>query len=273
MTSGRSSGWRVRIAGLAALALASGAAALIVAHAGAAVEDAPTRLVKIDFDSLADGSSPKNTGSLDATVKVSTAGGGAVTAGPDPDGTASGRFPAWDSRSSHQRAAVTVLSNEAGDPLSPGTRDFEFGASFSLDTKSVGGHQDNGDNLMQRGLFGDKAQYKLQVDGAKVSCRVKGSGGAQILWSSVKVQRNAWYSTSCARDDGKLVLKVTRPGGSVATKSVAYRAGNVTMRSSSIRVAMGAKVGPSGAVMAGGADQFNGLIDDAYVAIAQPSAS
>lgn len=271
MTSGGSARWRVPVVGLALLVLLAAAAWLVIGRggAGSAVEGAP--LVQIDYDSLADGSPPTNTGSLDATVKVSTAGGGAIQAGPDSDGAASGDYPAWDGTSPFQRAAVTVLSNQGGDPLSPGTRDFEFGASFTLDTKSTGGHQDNGDNLMQRGLYADKGQYKLQVDGGKVSCRVKGSSHAQILRSSTSVKRNAWYSTSCARDDGKLVLKMTRPDGSVETKSVRFTAGNVVMKSPSIRLAVGAKVEASGAVMAGGADQFNGLIDDAYVTIDQPT--
>jgi hypothetical protein len=270
MASGGSARWRVPVVGIALLVLLAAAAWLVVGRggAGAAVEGAPSRLVTIDFDSLADGSPPRNTGPLDTTVKVSTTGGGAITAGPDPDGAASGDYPAWDGASPYQRAAVTVLSNEAGDPLSPGTRDFEFGAALTLDTKSAGSRLDNGDNLMQRGLYGDKAQYKIQVDSGHVSCRVKGSGGASMVRSSIAVTRNAWYSTSCARDDGRLVLKVTRPDGSVETRSVAYKAGAVTMKSPGVRLSIGAKVGASGAVIAGAADQFNGLIDDAYVSIA-----
>jgi hypothetical protein len=271
MTSGGSASWRVPVVGLALLVLLAAAAWLVIGRggAGAAVEGAP--LVQINYDSLADGSPPANSGSLDATVKVSTAGGGAIQAGPDSDGAASGDYPAWDGTSPFQRAAVTVLSNEAGDPLSPGTRDFEFGASFSLDSKSAGGGQDNGDNLIQRGLYGDKAQYKIQVDSGHVSCRVKGSGGASMVRSSIAVTRNAWYSTSCARDGDRLVLKVQRPDGTTETKSVVLKAGSVTMKSSSIRLSVGAKVGAGGSVIAGGADQFNGLIDDAYVTIEQPA--
>jgi hypothetical protein len=119
---------------------------------------------------------------------------------------------------------VDVACSERGDgrhscgvgrPAQPGSRDFEFGAGFSLDTKSTGDHADNGDNLIQRGLFGDKAQYKIQVDKGKVSCRIKGSGGAQV--------------------------------------------------------SIGGKVSATGAVITGDSDQFNGLIADAYVTIAQPA--
>ncbi len=257
--------WRAPAVCVASLAMVTAPVALTSGQAGATEKGTP--LVRIDFDSLAKGLASTNSGSLATTVKVSKSGGGAVKAGPDPDGAASGEFPAWDGKAPYQRAAVTVLSNQSGDPLSPGTRDFELGARFNLDAKTQGG-KDNGNNVVQRGLFHDTAQYKLQVDSGKVSCRVKGSRGAQTLNSPVAVQSGAWYSTSCARDDGRLVLTVTRPDGSVATKSATFKAGNVTMRSSSVRVSIGAKVGRSGAVMSGDADQFNGLIDDAYVAIA-----
>jgi hypothetical protein len=251
---------------LVTLAMVVAPLVLTSGQAGAAVDGKP--LVRVDFDSLAKGSPSVSSGSLATTVKVSKSGGGAVKAGPDPDGAASGEFPAWDGTAPYQRAAVTVLSKESGDPLSPGARDFELGARFNLDSKTQGG-RDNGNNLVQRGLFHDNAQYKLQVDGGKVSCRVKGSRGAQTLRSPVTVRAGAWYATSCARDGDRLVLKVTRPDGSGSTRSVAFRAGSITMRSSSVRVSIGAKVGRSGAVMAGDADQFNGLIDDAYVTIAQ----
>jgi hypothetical protein len=68
-----------------------------------------------------------------------------------------------------------VENEGATDVLEARLGDFRFGAAFRLDAVSQGSRADNGDNLVQRGLSGDPAQYKLQLDGRVPACRVQGA--------------------------------------------------------------------------------------------------
>ena len=91
MTSRGPSMRRAHVAGCAALVLVTSGAGLTGGSPAHAVDGPP--LVQVDFDSLANGSPLTNTGSLDATVKISTSGGGAIIAGrDDAHGRASGSF-------------------------------------------------------------------------------------------------------------------------------------------------------------------------------------
>jgi hypothetical protein len=224
-----------------------------------AVSDQP--LVFLGFDGSG------STGTLPVTTAVTSSGGGAIESADGVDGSAAD-FPAWDGSSApYERVAVTVRSNDPSDPLSPGLRDFSFGASFSLDAKTQGGN-DNGNNLVQRGLYDDPAQYKLQIDEGHVSCRIEGSRGAPFVKSRTAVDRNTWYTATCSRIDGVMTLTVQPVGGEAESASTRSTAGSVDMGSSSVPLAVGAKVSPSGTVVAGNADQFNGLVDDVFVNVA-----
>jgi hypothetical protein len=244
---------------------------LLVSAAAVAAPSARARAtgdqhkVFLGFDAAGDASG--STGTLPVATAVTTAGGGAIGSADGIDGDAAD-FPAWDGSSSpYKRVAVIVRSNDPSDPLSPGVRDFSFGASFSLDAKTQGGN-DNGNNLLQRGLYGDPSQYKLQIDEGRVSCRIEGSRGAPYVKSRTTVDRNTWYAATCSRVDGVMTLTVQPVGGQPESESVHSTAGSVDLGSPSVPLSVGAKVGASGTVVAGNADQFNGLVDDVFVDIA-----
>jgi Laminin G domain len=224
-------------------------------------------LVFLGFDDPG-ADAPASTGTLPVVTEVSTLGGGALGSADGVHGSAAD-FPAWDgSTSPYKRVAVTVRSKDSSDPLSPGVRGFSFGADFNLDPRTEGGN-DNGNNLVQRGLYGDPAQYKLQIDAGHVSCRIRGSRGTTFLRSSTTIDPGTWYSATCSRADGDVRLTVRPHGGDADSTSTPSSAGSVDMGSSSVPLSVGAKVTESGTVVAGNADQFNGRIDDVSVDIDQ----
>ena len=79
----------------------------------------------------------------------------------------------------------------------PGTQNFAVGVVFTsrpIPSRSYSG------NLVQKGLFGDAGQVKLQLDtshGGTVACRIKGRSGATMLVSSVTVDDGAWHTATC----------------------------------------------------------------------------
>jgi hypothetical protein len=66
-------------------------------------------------------------------------------------------------------------------------------------------------NLIQKGLWGDAGQVKLQVvpaGGGTVNCRVKGAARAKFIASSVVIDDGAWHTALCWRQGGTLGLTV-----------------------------------------------------------------
>jgi len=198
---------------------------------------------------------------LPVTTAVLTANGGTLTAGSQ----GSAKFPRLDDTSPAQRAVVTVTSRDNTDPLSPGTDDFTFGAEFWLNYESDGVSLDNGNNLVQRGLYADPAQYKVQVDHDHVSCRVAGSDGAVVAKSAVVVDPHTWYRTTCARSGDRLQLTVLdEAAGTLTRTTVSGPIGSVDPGAASVPLAIGGKVTSSGTLVIGSSDQFNGLVDDVF---------
>jgi hypothetical protein len=106
----------------------------------------------------------------------------------------------------------------------PGTRNFAMGIVFTSqpipNTSSYSG------NLMQKGLFGDAGQVKLQlVSSAQgtVSCRIKGTYGARIITSRVNVDNGAWHTAVCWRSAN--LVGVTVDG---VVTSLAWNPGSVS---------------------------------------------
>jgi hypothetical protein len=133
------------------------------------------------------------------------------------------------------------------------------------------GSTDNGDNVVQRGLYGNRSQYKIQVDGRRPSCRVKGSSGAVMVTSTVALSSGTWYRLICTRSGSTVSLQVTRytSTGSVASttmSSASGATGTVRAPSWSQPISAGGKLNARGEV-ARDSDQFNGRLDNIVLVI------
>jgi hypothetical protein len=207
----------------------------------------------------------KSSGSAAVTTGIASAGDGVVAAVRRKGAGRAARFEPFDP-GTPARLAVVVVRPNGNDRLSPGNGAFAFGAAFKLDAKSQGSDVDDGNNLLQRGLYGDAAQYKIQIDGNRLSCRVKGSAGAVLVNASSKLAPGRWHRARCARNNNvvKLVLhertkqgvkkRVWKRSGSIG--SVAFSAGTP--------MSVGGKVNNSGEVLSSASDQFNGRVDNVF---------
>ncbi len=204
---------------------------------------------------------------------VVASGGGRVTEAPSRTGSGGPamRFPAFDPSARGPRAAVVTRSATARDVLDPGTDDFSFGATVQLDAANEqAGSSDNGNNVLQRGLFGARSQYKIQIDERRPSCRVKGPLGAVLVTSKTTVTPGRWYGLACSRSGDTITLTVTRwtadgtPRIDVATAT--RPTGDLRPTVASLPLSVGAKVEDNGALTTS-PDQFNGVIDDPFVRI------
>ncbi len=134
-------------------------------------------------------------------------------------------------RRSRRVLVLVINSVGATDLLNPEAKNFSFGADLRLNEVSSGKGDDNGDNVLQRGLFSDANQYKLQVDKRVPSCTVK-SGRAQLFVKFDKGLDEGWFRVRCAYEAGSLTLSVSR----ILTDRV-EELGNKTDRSRSGRSA------------------------------------
>lgn len=216
-------------------------------------------------------------GSADVVADVVRRDGGevrAATARPT-QGRAVG-LPGFDPASTGPRAVVRVANAGAADELNPGTRNFAFGADFVLDAvSSQPGTMDDGDNLVQRGLYSDSDQYKLQLDGRRPSCRLKGSSGggpsSVAVTSSVQVDSSHWYRARCVRTGNVLDVVVTRFESDGTSETTLNRASSaavidVQMAGATVPLSIGVKLNADGTIHVD-SDQFNGLVDNAFLRI------
>lgn len=198
---------------------------------------------------------------------VATAADGRMVLADGPAGAGRAlRFPAFSPAGATPAAALLVRPNGTHDPLRPGERDFRFGARFRLDQESDGSDTDDGDNLMQRGVFESDTQYKLQIDRGVPSCLVRGEDGQVLVKATAEVERETWYAVSCTRDGDGVELRVERDDGAEQQQVVRDpgRTGSVSP-GRKIPLAIGGKVSPRGQVTTSSTDQFNGVVDDVFL--------
>jgi len=204
-------------------------------------------------------------GDTTVNISVGSLSGGTtrVVAGPDSDLPNAVQFPSYVRSGTYPRAVVRLLQS-SGDALSPGASDFEYGAVFRLNAVSSGRSADNGNNLFQRGLYADRAQFKLQIDSGYPSCLVKGSTGRVFAKSNVKLAPDTWYRATCSRIGSRVAVAVTRYGAaSTVSRSVGGSIGTLTF-GSSVRASIGGKLSNSGALVSS-TDQFNGAVASVWV--------
>jgi len=206
----------------------------------------------------------RNAGSELFEVKVSTRAGGTLRSVPDPEGGRALRFPVFAALNP-KGAVLTATTSSVTDPLAPGVSDFSFGADFNLDEVSEGA-LDNGNNLMQRGLSADPVQYKLQIDQGRASCRVAGEDGEVVVRAEQVIEPKTWYTLTCNRRGEQVTLELGIVGGS-AEPSIDVGATGGIYLSSEVPIVLGGKADGAGVVIGGDSDQFNGVIDNAFLEI------
>lgn len=220
---------------------------------------------------------------IEASMVLKNGGQALVASGRVGNGRAID-LPAHDGASTGPRAVVKVIDNDVtdGDALSPGTGTFTFGADFNLDATSSSTSYDNGNNLIQRGLYGSGDQYKIQVDitatGPKPSCGLQTVSATETLnaavTSSVIVETGRWYRVRCTRQDTTLKIVVTpynadgTPQTAVTTTKSNIPVLDLTwpVTAPVVPMSIGGKLHPNSTI-ASESDQFNGLIDNAILRI------
>lgn len=205
----------------------------------------------------------ESSGTAPVRIEIVTQSGGRLVREQGPWRDA-GRFPTLDR---DRAAAVVVRSAGVNDALSPGVRDFRMGADFRLDARSDGLPTDDGDNLLQRGLFTGPAQYKLQLDDRRPACRVAGSDGAVLARVPARVEPDQWYRMTCFRDGDRLVLQLLKRDAdgwrSLGPWIARGRIGLVRL-SRSTPLSIGAKTLAGGEIVRSSTDQLNGAVDNVF---------
>lgn len=248
------------------VAAAVALAPLPVVAFAAASPAATSPILLLGFeDSLASGVF-SNSGWSNVEATVVTANGGSVSSVGSPSGTGL-RLPRFDGSSDGPRAVIQVRDLVGRDRLSPGDQSFGFGADFSLDaTSSDAGSDDNGDNLIQRGLHRDDAQYKLQIDKDRPSCAVKGDHDYGIVFGDT-LDTGRWYRAKCEVTGSSLTVSWAQVGadggiGQWRSESVRVAVGDVSF-DNSVPMSIGGKMSGVDTVVHNGSDQFNGSVDNA----------
>lgn len=251
----------------AAATTATGAALVVATVLGAAPSRAAVTgpEIRLEFEG---GQLRTDSGGAAVDVAEVTNNGGGIRSVPSWDGTGSAaQFPAYQVDTPPQ-AALIAVDRDGVDDLDPGSSAFRFSAEFSLGSPSWGSSTDNGNNLVQRGVYTAETQYKLQVDYAHPECRVKGRSGAVSVRSSRAVTAGTWYRAVCTRVGTTVTLKVTQLNdGTTWTYQASGATGSMTPSSRTVPLAVGAKVSSTGALVTDNADQFNGMIDNVVLDI------
>ena len=264
---------RRRAARLAVGAL--GAAALLVGPlppAGAAKSDE----VWITFNNTQGGqeiTSVRNSGRVRIRQWVLTENGGVLVARTSSrTGGRAADYPAFDDSADGPRAVVAVRNRGTRDRLSPRSRRFAFGADVRIDATSAGGSYDDGNNVVQRGLYAKGSQFKIEVEGRRPACRVSGRSGAVTVTASSQLVADDWYRIACrrlVRPNGHRVELTVDPlstdAATVTARSRLRRIGRLRF-SRRVPISVGGKVDSSLDIQ-DASDQFNGRIDNVFLRI------
>jgi hypothetical protein len=203
------------------------------------------------------------------SVRSLEAGGGQIIQVPSGNGTSAVRFPSYSPEVQAPRLVLVVNPVGATDLLNPEAKDFSFGADIRLNEVSSGKGEDNGDNVLQRGLFSDANQYKLQVDKRVPSCTVK-SDKTELFVKFDKGLDEGWFRVRCAYEAKSLTLSVSRiltdRIEDLGNKSESKSLGPVGF-STRTPATIGGKLGSNGELVSNQSDQFNGELDNVFVDI------
>jgi hypothetical protein len=271
---------RTFLAGVACCVVALGACGNLAGgpgeptqSAGSAYPIAPsisTAAVLLDFDN----ENPLTTTVAEGvSVRSLQAGGGQVVRVQSGNGTSAVRFPPFAADKEAPRLVLVLNPVGAADLLNPASKDFSFGADLRLNDASVSEGDDNGDNVLQRGLFSDANQYKLQVDKRVPSCTVK-SGDARLIVKFDQRLDKGWFRIRCDYAAGSLTVSVSRiltdRVEELADKTESMSIGSLGFSGRS-PATIGGKIGANGELVLNQSDQFNGELDNVFVDIPRSS--
>lgn len=188
------------------------------------------------------------------------------------DGEPAIRFPAFTDTKFYPRAAVVVSNSGTGpDQLNPGTKDFSWGADFWLDSRSKGASSDNGDNLVQRGIYTFPNYFKAEVDSDHPACAVRGDDGYLYVRGYEELETQTWYRLTCNRSGDVLTIVVAEisptGGGRPITHSQTGPSGSILFKDKTTPLSVGGKVGSDGQLLEGATDQFNGVVMNPFLDI------
>jgi len=222
--------------------------------------------VLLDFDN----ENPlATTAATRVNVRSLEAGGGQAVQVQSGNGTSALRFPAFAVDKEAPRLVLVLNPVGAPDLLNPAGKDFSFGADLRLNDASSGKGDDNGDNVLQRGLFSDVNQYKLQVDKRVPSCTVK-SGEARLFVKFDQSLDKGWFRIRCDYKAGSLTVSVSRilvdrvEGLGDKTESMSIKSPAFSTKTPAT---VGGKIGTNGELVLHASDQFNGELDNVFVDI------
>lgn len=241
-----------------------------------------TQLLLVDFESLTPDSAWETPMELDDESLLSPVlaapGGLRVVPGPGSTGQAVA-YPADDAIASGARAVVRVVP-EGHDRFAPKDADFGFGADVMYPHLPTESAEDNGDNVLQRGLFGDKGQFKLQLDDARPGCRIAGGAGEVLVKAQDALEPGQWYRIRCERVDDVVSLFVAPlPGdapvpGTPAERDLAWllwqrggETGTLSVSDPPATLSVGGKLNAQGSLVEEAPDQFSGILDNVVIGL------
>jgi hypothetical protein len=224
------------------------------------------RAVLLDFDN----EDPLATTAAErVSVRSLEVSGGQAVQVHSGNGTSALRFPAFSAEREAPRLVLVLNPIGASDLLNPGGQDFSFGADLRLNDASSGKGDDNGDNVLQRGLFSDANQYKLQVDKRVPSCTVN-SNGARLFVKFDEGLDEGWFRVRCDYAAGSLTVSVSRiltdRVEELGHKTESMSIGSLDF-SGRTPATIGGKIGVNGELVLNQSDQFNGELDNVFVDI------
>lgn len=148
-----------------------------------------------------------------------------------------------------------VLQADSSSELNPGTRPFSWGAMVQLSPTDTS----PGENILQKGLRAPTGQFKLQVDGAAgyPSCVLTETVTESFheAYGQTTIADGQWHRIDCVRTRDRLAIFID---GQVSDHRLIP---------SDLRVSNSMPLRIGGKSVLGGNDQFNGSVDNVYVAI------
>lgn len=217
------------------------------------------------------GQPPQQLGRAPLMTRELSLAGGDVRTGTTPEGGAAFVFPAFTREATYPRAVV-VAQPTTRRALAPRRRSFEWGADILVDERSAGRAEDDGNNIIQRGLSVDPVMFKLEIDASmRPSCVAKGARGQVDVYAAQAIEPGTWYRLRCTRQKGSVTLYIGEylPSGATTatTREDSGRVGAMAFADPATAFTVGGKVAEDGDIVRDATDQFNGSIANPYFAL------